>query len=112
MTKDDSTPSALKLIISNFGKLEEAQSCVRDLLAQRLIACANLIPNVISLYHWENELTEDHECLVIMKTLNHQTPSVVDYLESHHSYDIPEIIILPVNETTDAYLSWIKKEIS
>ena len=47
-----------------------------------------------------------------MKTLNHQTPSVVDYLESHHSYDIPEIIILPVNETTDAYLSWIKKEIS
>jgi len=112
MINDDSTSSALMLIISNFGNLEEAQACAKDLLAQRLIACANLIPGVISLYPWENELTEDQECLVIMKTLNHQTPSVVDYLESHHSYDIPEILILPVNETTDAYLSWIKKEIS
>jgi len=112
MINDDSTSSALMLIISNFGNLEEAQTCAKDLLAQQLIACANLIPRVISLYPWENELTEDQECLVIMKTLNHQTPSVVDYLESHHSYDIPEILILPVNETTDAYLSWIKKEIS
>lgn len=100
------------LIISNFGSLEEAQTCTKDLLTKRLIACANLIPGIVSLYHWENELTEDQECLVIMKTLDHQTQNVVEYLESHHSYDIPEIITLPVNTTTDAYLSWIKKEIS
>jgi uncharacterized protein involved in tolerance to divalent cations len=77
-----------------------------------MIACANIIPSALSLCFWQNELIKDQECLVIMKILNQKKPSVGDYPEEHHFYDVPEFIAHPVSETTDAYLSWILKEIS
>ena len=109
---NDLPSTDMVLIMTSFAKLEEAQTLAKECLAMNMIACANIIPNAISLYQWQNELIEDQECLVIMKTLTHQTKSVKDYLIAHHTYDIPEFITLPVSETTDAYLSWIQKEIS
>ena len=107
-----SSTSQMMLIMTSFPQMEEARSCSKHLLEQHMIACVNIIPSALSLYSWQNELIEDQECLVIMKTLNHKIPSVKDYLEAHHSYDVPEFIAHPVSETTDTYLSWIQKEIS
>ena len=89
----------------------EAQRISKVLLEQRKVACVNIVPSVSSLFWWENKLDSAHESLLIVKTKASLLNEVVRLVREIHSYDIPEIIALPIVGGNQDYLEWIGKEV-
>jgi len=89
----------------------EAQRISKVLLEQRKVACVNIVPRVSSLFWWESKLDSAHESLLIVKTKASLLNEVVRLVREIHSYDIPEIIALPIVGGNQDYLEWIGKEV-
>lgn len=89
---------------------EEAARIATGLLQKRLIACANLIPRIRSLYRWKGRLCDDAETLLLCKTRSELFPSLEKEARRLHSYEVPEIIGLFVAEGSAPYLAWVRSE--
>lgn len=82
----------------------------RALLGERLIACANLVPGVTSLYRWEGEVREEEEGLLVMKTRSELVPRLVARIAELHPYELPEVLALRVDDGLPAYCRWVLDE--
>ena len=89
---------------------QEAQRIVEKVLKARLIACANIVPAVQSLFHWKGEISKEGEVLVVMKTRKKLLKELTAWIQTHHSYEVPEVIALPIVGGSEEYLSWIEEE--
>jgi periplasmic divalent cation tolerance protein len=103
----DTAPRAIVVLIT-VGTEDEAYSIGRALVEERLAACANILPGVRSLYRWEGKTHDDAEVLVIVKTRASLFPQLARRVKELHSYEVPEIIGLPIGAGDDAYLDWIR----
>lgn len=89
---------------------KEAELIARMLLEERLIACANLVPGVLSLYWWENAVCKDGETLIVLKTPSKNTKALFARLKELHSYKVPEFLTLPIDEGSTDYVAWALRE--
>jgi periplasmic divalent cation tolerance protein len=87
---------------------EEAKKIVNVLLEERVIACANIIDNVSSFFWWQMKIEEEKEVLVIMKSHERLFEKLSLRAAELHSYDVPEILALPIVEGSPSYLDWMK----
>jgi periplasmic divalent cation tolerance protein len=86
-----------------------AQHIAEALLAQKLAACVNILPGVQSLYSWEGSLHTDTEVLLLVKTRADLFETrLVPAVQQIHPYEVPEIIALPIQLGSQAYLDWIE----
>jgi len=88
------------------ASIEESAKIARILVEERLAACVN-IADVNSYYSWEGEFSIDKESLLIIKTEKSRVGQIIDRIREVHSYELPEIIALPIVAGYDKYLSWI-----
>ena len=86
---------------------EEAQKIARKVVEERLAACVNIIKGVVSIFTWKGAVDEAQECLLIIKTRTELIADLIQRIKSLHSYDVPEIIALPITDGNPAYLDWI-----
>lgn len=86
---------------------KEATKIVRDLLKERLIACANIVGPVSSLFWWKGGIDKASEFLVIMKSRKNLFKKLSERVKELHSYEVPEVIALPVIEGLPSYLNWL-----
>ena len=93
------------------GTQEEAQKIADALLQRRKAACVNIVPKVDSHFWWEGKLDTDQEALLIIKTRASLVSELVDLVKDMHSYDVPEVIALPIIGGNQDYLDWIDKEV-
>jgi periplasmic divalent cation tolerance protein len=91
---------------------EEAAHIGRAVVDARLAACANIIPRIRSIYHWEGRTVDEHEALVLLKTRIELFRELEREVKRLHTYKIPEIIALPIEEGSGQYLQWIHAETS
>jgi len=96
------------LIYMTSGSKREAESIARILLEKRQIACANLIP-VSSLYIWKDQLQEDQEYVSILKTEQRKVHDVIEEVKKLHSYEVPDIVEIPLGEGYRPFLQWISE---
>lgn len=89
---------------------KEGQRIIRALLDKRIVACCNMIDNVESYFWWKNKKEKAKESLLIAKTRKSSLKKLISVVKKNHSYEIPEIIALPILEGYKPYLDWIKKE--
>lgn len=89
---------------------EEARLISRVLLKQRKAACANIIPGVNSLFWWQEKIDSARESLLVIKTRSALLDEVIQLVKEIHSYDVPEIIALPIIGGNRDYLEWIDNE--
>lgn len=89
---------------------EEALAIARELMAERAIACANILPDMSSIYRWEGELHEASEVVLILKTRAGLVERVIERVRALHSYECPCVAVLPVVAGNPAYLDWIAAE--
>lgn len=94
------------MIIVSFADKDEAEKIVSELFERRLIACAQL-QDVQSRYVWKNKLEKDSEVVAFIKTGADLYDKVEKCVRELHSYDVPEIIALPVEKGSGEYLKWI-----
>jgi len=96
------------IVIMTAPNKEEAVKIVRTLLEDRLIACANIMDSVSSFFLWQEKIEEEKEVLVIMKSHESLFKKLSLEVTKLHSYDVPEILALPIVEGTQSYLDWMK----
>jgi len=103
--------SAYIVLFITTATAEEAQRISKVLLNQRKVACVNIVPKVSSLFWWQDKLDSAQESLLIVKTKASQLNEIVRLVKELHSYDVPEIIALPIAGGNQDYLEWIDKEV-
>ncbi|MFM9939598.1 MAG: divalent-cation tolerance protein CutA [Hyphomicrobiaceae bacterium] len=86
-----------------------AEAIAGDLLARRLIACANILPGMTALYVWEGKLSRDHETVMILKTTALLAPSAIAAAKVLHPYTNPAFVVLPVAGGSNEFLAWISE---
>ena len=89
----------------------EGDSIVKKLVEDRLIACGNIVPGIKSLFWWEGKVDTADEVLLVLKTNKKYFPEIEKTVKSLHSYDVPEIIALPIVEGSPEYLKWIEESV-
>ena len=99
------------VILITTGTEEEAHKIAKVLLNQKKVACVNIVPRVNSLFWWEGKIDSDQESLLIIKTNASLLNEIVNLVREVHSYDVPEIIALPIVGGNQDYLEWIDKEV-
>ncbi|MBI3446610.1 MAG: divalent-cation tolerance protein CutA [Magnetospirillum sp.] len=90
----------------------EAVALARSLVEARLVACANVLDGVTSLYWWDGKIQEEAEAVLICKTRSEQVPAVMDRVRELHSYECPCVVALPISDGNPAYLDWVRGESS
>ena len=93
------------------GSEAEAESLAKRLLAERLIACGNIYASR-SLYHWEGQVADEVEHVLVCKTLASRSEQASSLIEELHSYDVPCILRVVPTESNEAYYSWVAGEVS
>jgi periplasmic divalent cation tolerance protein len=100
------------LVLSNCGSEEEARRVARALVEARVAACVNIVAGVHSVYHWEGSIQEGSEWMLIIKSTRALFDSLAAELRRIHSYQVPEVLAIPVVDGDQDYLAWIDREIS
>ena len=91
------------------GSEEQAKQLSHVLVEQQLVACANIFPSIQSIFKWEGQVMEEKESLLMLKTRADLFKEVEAAIRAHHSYDVPEIIALPIQRGSEDYLSWVRQ---
>lgn len=89
---------------------DEAQAAdlARALLARGLIACANLLPGVRSLYLWQGEVHDEPEVAMLLKTRRDRLEELIAAVEELHPYDVPCAVAWPIDAGSEPYLAWVR----
>lgn len=87
-----------------------AEQLAGALVENHFAACVNILPDVRSIYRWQDELHNDGEALMVMKTTKDAYPALEAWLQENHPYDVPEILAVPVSKGSGGYLDWVKDQ--
>jgi len=85
----------------------EAEQIAHALVAQQLAACGNIIPDIRSIFRWQQAIETAPEALLILKSRASLFPALATAVKRLHSYDVPEIIALPMLAGAESYLAWL-----
>ena len=96
------------VVLNTCDSAEEAERLARSLVDQRLAACVSVIPSARSFYRWNGAVTDAAECLLVIKSSRALFDRLRAAVESAHSYEVPELIALPVVEGSPNYLAWLE----
>jgi periplasmic divalent cation tolerance protein len=103
---------AFILVFMTAATRREAQEIVQTLLDKRLIACANICGPVESHFKWQNEMEEASEFLVLMKSNRNLFTKLSKTIKRMHTYDVPEILAVPIIGGFPPYLAWLKTSLA
>jgi periplasmic divalent cation tolerance protein len=95
------------VVLSTLPSGADVAAFARTLVVERLAACVNIHQEMTSIYRWEGEVSVDSERQVVIKTTRAQVGPLWERLRELHPYDVPEFVVLPIIDGSDAYLRWI-----
>jgi len=99
--------NAYIIVIVTTASKQEAEKIVQRLLKERLIACANIIGPVSSFFRWSGKVEKAEEYLTFMKSRRDLLEKLAETVKALHSFEVPEILVLPVVGGSKAYLDWL-----
>jgi periplasmic divalent cation tolerance protein len=98
----------LIVVLTTTPNAAEAESLAREVVTARLAACVQILPQITSVYFWNDAVQKDSENLLLIKTLPEKFEELKDFIQANHSYEVPEIVALPAEKVSESYLSWMK----
>lgn len=100
------------VIYSTIGGIKDARRIANTLVEEQLVACVNIIPNIESVYRWKGKIENDEEVVLIAKTTDNNVKKTIQRIKSLHTYELPDIIVLPIIGGLKDYLDYITDETS
>ena len=100
-------PSDYQLLLTTCPNNDIANKLAHILVENHLAACINILPNIQSVYEWENKIVSDAEVLLFIKTRCEHYAAIEQTLLQQHPYEVPELIALPIETGLSAYLKWL-----
>ena len=102
--------TALRVMLSTAPSAEVAKAIAHALVAERLVACVNIVSGVTSVFRWQGAIEEGAELLLVIKTVADRVPAVAARIKELHPYQVPEVVALPIDAALPAYAQWIVDE--
>ena len=99
------------IILTTVSSTKEGESIASKLVENKLAACVNILPKMTSIYRWENTINKEDEFLLIIKTAEYLEQKVYEFIRDNHSYEVPEIITLGINNIDIEYSTWLNSSI-
>jgi periplasmic divalent cation tolerance protein len=99
------------VILSTCGSAEEAEKIAGRLVEAQVAACVNIVPGIRSVYGWKGAVERATEWLLLIKTRQELFGRVAAEVRKLHSYQVPELIALPVTAGSENYLAWLDGEV-
>jgi periplasmic divalent cation tolerance protein len=100
------------VVLTTVNNMNEARTIARALVEERLAACVNIIPGLTSIYRWQGQICEDSELLLLIKTQAARVAALRARLVHLHSYEVPEVIALPITAGSAPYLAWLDSSLT
>jgi len=98
---------AARVVLVTLPDQASAETLVERLVGERLVACGNILPGMTSIYRWQGEVERASEALVIFKTTAAGADQLIRRVPEIHPYDVPEVLVLPVDSGHRPYLDWV-----
>jgi periplasmic divalent cation tolerance protein len=102
--------SARFVVFVTAGSTQEGEKIARTLVDERLAACVNIVSPIHSIYRWQDQVQEDQEVLLVAKTSSATLEQLMTRVKQLHSYQVPEIIAVPIVAGAESYLQWIDEQ--
>ncbi len=99
------------LVLVTCASVKEADYIVDALLVKKLIACASILPGVKSRFRWNGKIEKAKEVLIMIKTRTSKFAAIDKEVRRIHSYEVPEIVALPIIAGSSKYLNWIAQSL-
>lgn len=110
MTKSSGPECDVTVVLTTVGTMEQGEALAAALIERKLAACVNIVDGVCSVYRWKGELTREAERLLVIKTTAARTGELREAIVELHSYEVPEVLVLPVGGGHAPYLDWVRAE--
>lgn len=107
-----SAPASVVLILTTIGADTDAAALGRTLVDERLAACVNVLPAMISIYRWKGTVEEDREQQLVIKTTADRVTAVETRLRELHPYELPEFLVISAVGGSAAYRTWVADSVS
>ncbi len=100
------------LVLNTTDTMDLAQKIASALVQSHEAACVNIVPGIHSVYRWEGKECNETECLLLIKTTADKFEAVRARIRQLHSYQVPEIIAVPISAVDPDYLSWLRSSVA
>ncbi len=100
-------PEPISLMLTSVGTEQQAVEISEELIGRRLATCINIVPCLRSIYRWKGKICEDTEYLLLIKTPSALFEDVAATIRELHSYELPEILSIPVDRADQAFHEWV-----
>lgn len=98
------------VVYTTIDNMQEARKIAQTLVEEQIVACVNIIPQIESIYRWKGKIENDEECVLIAKTVDDNVKKTIRRIKELHTYELPDIIVLPVIGGLKEYLDYITNE--
>lgn len=96
------------LVLTTVASVERGDAVARALVDERLAACVNVLPPMTSFYRWKGAVEREAECQLVVKTTRDRVAAVGARLRELHAYELPELLVVAVEDGAEDYLEWVK----
>ena len=100
------------LLLTTCADADTALRLGRSLVDARLAACASVLPPMTSIYRWQGVIEQASEVQLVAKTTTAAQAAAIEHIRTHHPYQVPEILAVPVSDGLPAYLAWVAENTS
>ena len=100
------------VVLITAGSTEEGEKIASALIEQHAVACVNIVPSIKSLFFWGDKTAQEPEVLLIAKSRRALLDKIIEQVKTIHSYQVPEVIALPVIGGSEEYLTWVRESTS
>jgi periplasmic divalent cation tolerance protein len=107
-----SAQHAVVLVLTTLGADTDATAIARALVDERLAACVNVLPVMVSVYRWKGAVEHDREQQLVIKTTADRVAALESRLRQLHPYELPEFLVVPASGGSTAYLGWVAESVS
>lgn len=99
------------VVLITTPQTEESKKIADKLIREKIAACVNIVPQIDSIFWWENKVNNEPESLLIIKTTKKQFEKLIKIVKEIHTYSVPEIIALPIIGGNEDYLNWVEESV-
>jgi periplasmic divalent cation tolerance protein len=109
--RQNGTSEDIITLITTFADAETARQIGTQLVESQLAACVNVLPGVESIFRWQGEVQLDAEAIALIKTTRGRLEELEAWLQTHHPYEVPEILVLTPESGSARYLQWVRESV-
>ena len=97
------------IVLVTVPSQKDGERIGRNLVEAKLAACVNIIPHICSIFFWQGKVETEDELLLLIKTMPDRLDALIEKVKKIHSYDVPEILALPVAAGSSDYIKWVEQ---